>query len=37
MWNTTAIYALGKPSVVDLHQKEHNAIRLLPSHTGIGG
>jgi hypothetical protein len=31
MWNTTAIYALGKPSVVDLHQKEHSAFRLQPS------
>ena len=27
-WNTAAIYALGKLSVVDIHQEEHNAFRL---------
>ncbi len=32
MWNTTAIYALGKPSVVDIHQKEHIAFRRPTSH-----
>jgi hypothetical protein len=26
-WNTAAIYALGKLSVVDIHQEEHNAFR----------
>ncbi len=31
-WNTAAIYALGKPSVVDLHQEEHNAFRRPTSH-----
>ncbi len=30
-WNTAAIYALGKLSVVDIHQEEHNAFRLPPS------
>ncbi len=30
-WNTAAIYALGKLTVVDIHQEEHNAFRLQPS------
>jgi hypothetical protein len=31
-WNTAAIYALGKPSVVDIHQDEHIAFRRPASH-----